>query len=231
MQLWRTATALLTVLFVPLCADAQETRAAAIEKQRAEKSAQLKPYEPGRLEKTLLYVETSNPLVRLAPYNGFYIQYGYTAKPVGSGIGLGGGWRRDLFRDDARLVFEAGQSLRNYRMVRADFSLPRLLDEKLELGIEGSYDYQPQEDYFGPGDSSNVDDRSNFLYKAPSVEARAMFTPRTWMNAGVRLGWTDVTVGRGKDQRFPSVHDLFGASSAPGLLEQPAFLYNDLFAT
>ena len=231
MQLWRTATALLTVLFVPLCADAQETRAAAIEKQRAEKSAQLKPYEPGRLEKTLLYVETSNPLVRLAPYNGFYIQYGYTAKPVGSGIGLGGGWRRDLFGGDARLVFEAGQSLRNYRMVRADFSLPRLLDEKLELGIEGSYDYQPQEDYFGPGDSSSVDDRSNFLYKAPSVEARAMFTPRTWMNAGVRFGWTDVTVGRGKDQRFPSVHDLFAASSAPGLLEQPAFLYNDLFAT
>jgi hypothetical protein len=231
MRLWRAATCLLSILAVPAGADAQETRAEAIERQRAEKSAQLKPYEPGKLEKALLYVEERNPLTRIAPYNGFYIQYGYTAKPVGSGIGIGGGWRHDLFDRNARFVLEAGQSMRSYRMIRADFSLPHLLDEKLELGIEGSYNYQPQEDFFGPGLSSSVDDRSNFLYKAPSVEGRAMFSPRKWMNAGVRLGWVDVSVDRGKDKRFPSVHDLFAETEAAGLLDQPAFLYNDLFAT
>jgi outer membrane protein assembly factor BamA len=231
MRPWRIAAALLTILAVPLCADAQDTRAEAIERQRAEKAAQLKPYEPTGLEKTLLWVEEKNPLRMLAPRNGFYIQYGYTAKPVGSGIGIGGGWRHDLFDRNARIVFEAGQSLRSYRMARADFSLPRLLDEKFELGVEGSYDYQPQEDYFGPGLSSSVDDRTSFLYQAPSIEGRAMFKPRTWFNAGVRVGWTDVSVKRGTDKRFPSVHDLFAVSQAPGLLEQPTFLYNDLFAT
>ncbi|CAN5888558.1 hypothetical protein BH18ACI5_BH18ACI5_21350 [soil metagenome] len=231
MRLRRSATILLAVLALPRCAVAQETRAEAIEKQRSEKATQLKSYEPTRLEKTLLYVEESNPLTRLAPYNGFYIQYGYTGKPIGSGLGLGAGWRHDVFNRDARIAFEAGQSMRSYRMVRADFSLPRLLDEKLELGIEGSYDYQPQEDYFGPGLSSSVDDRSNFLYKAPSVEGRAMVKPRKWMNAGVRFGWADVTVERGRDKRFPSADALFTAADAPGLLEQPSFLYNDLFAT
>ncbi|MEO5896178.1 MAG: BamA/TamA family outer membrane protein [Vicinamibacterales bacterium] len=231
MRPWRIATTLVAILVVPLCADAQETRAEAIEKQRSEKATQLKTYEPTRLEKTLLYVEESNPLTRLAPYNGFYIQYGYTGKPIGSGSGLGAGWRHNLFNRDARIVFEAGQSMRSYQMVRADFSLPRLLDEKLELGIEGRYDYQPQEDYFGPGLSSSVDDRSNFLYKAPGVQGRAMFAPRRWINTGIRLGWLDVSIDRGKDKRFPSVHDLFAETDAPGLLDQPAFLYNDLFAT
>ena len=231
MRSWRLATTLLAALAFPLCAQAQETRAEALEKQRAEKATQLKQYRPTNLEKTLLYVEESNPLTRLAPWNGFYIQYGYTAKPVGSGIAIGGGWRHDLFDRNARIVFEAGQSLRSYRMMRADFSLPRLLDEKLELGIEGSYDYQPQEDFFGAGLSSSIDDRSNFLYKAPSVEGRAMVKPRKWMNAGVRFGWTDTTVDSGRDKRFPSTDDVFTPADAPGLLEQPSFLYNDLFAT
>ncbi|MEO6213477.1 MAG: BamA/TamA family outer membrane protein [Vicinamibacterales bacterium] len=231
MRSWKTATALLSVLAAPLCADAQETRAEAIERLRAEKSARLKPYEPGRLEKTLLYIEENNPLTRAAPINGFYVEYGYTGKPVGSGIGIGCGWRHDVFGRKGRFVVEAGQSLRSYRMVRADFSLPRLLDQKLELGVEGSYSYRPREDYFGPGLSSSIDDQSNFLFKAPALEGRAMVKPRRWLNAGLRFGQVDVTVDRGTDPRVASVHDLFTETDAPGLLEQPAFIYADLFAT
>lgn len=231
MRPWRIASAILTILAVPICADAQETRAEVVERQRAEKSAQLKPYQPTGLEKTLQWVEEKNPLRILAPRNGFYIQYGYTAKPVGSGIGIGGGWRHDLFDRNARLVFEAGQSVRSYRMLRADFSLPRLLDDKLEVGLDASYDYHPQEDFYGLGQSSSVDDRSNYLYKAPSLEGRAMFKPRPWMNAGIRYGWLDVAIRPGKDQRYPSVDDLFSEAEMPGFAAQPSYLYNDVFAT
>jgi hypothetical protein len=231
MRVWRTAILALALLTSAPSALAQETRAEAIARQRAEKAAQLRPYAPSTLEKTLLYVEKSNPLAWLAPRNGFYLQYGYTGKPVGSGVGLGGGWRHDLFGGKARAVLEAGQSLRSYRMVRGDFSLPRLLDERLELGLEANYEYHPQEDYFGPGFSSRREDRSNFLYKSPAIEARAMIKPRPWLNAGVRLGRLDVTVDRGTDDRYPATQDLFAETVATGLLEQPAFTYNDLFAT
>jgi hypothetical protein len=231
MRWWLTATLFTAVLTVPAGAFAQETRAEAIARQRAEKAAQLKPYEAGRIEKALLFLEKNNPLTKIAPVNGFYVEYGYTGKPVGSGVGLGAGWRHDLFDRNARIVIEAGQSLRAYRKARGDFSLPRLVDEKFELGVEASYDYHPQEDFFGPGFSSELANRTNFLYKSPAFEGRAMIKPRPWLNAGVRLGWLDVSIDRGTDSRYPSTEDLFGDAAAPGLLAQPGFRYNDLFTT
>jgi outer membrane protein assembly factor BamA len=221
----------LLTLAVAAPVSAQDTRAEVLARQRAEKAAQLQPYQPDKLEKALLWIEETDPLAKIAPENGFYIQYGYTGKPVGSGIAFGGGWRHDVFDRNARIVFEVGESLRDYRMVRADFSLPRLLDERLELGVEGAYRYQPQEDFYGLGFQSQRADRVAFLYRAPEVQARAMVKPTGWFNAGVRLGRVDVSVGSGTDARFPSIEQRFSAADAPGLDEQPAFTYGDLFAT
>src|SRR5688572_21828637 len=62
-----------------------DTRAEVLARQRAEKATQLQPYQPARIEKALLFVENSRIVKRLSPRNGFFIQYGYTGKPVGSG--------------------------------------------------------------------------------------------------------------------------------------------------
>ncbi len=232
MLMWRLAAAILlasTSLVLP--AGAQETRAEILERERAEKAKQVKPYEPGKIERGLVYFERSNPLTKLAPRNGFYLRYGYTGKPVGSGIAIGGGWRHDVLDHNARIVFEAGHSLTSYRMARADFSIPRLMEEKLELGIEGSYRYNPQEDFYGSGAATRKEDRTSFLYKAPEVQGRAMFTPVRWLNTGVRIGWTHVSIGPGTDPRFPTTEELFTEAAAPGLLDDPTFLYTDLVAT
>lgn len=212
-------------------AAAQETRAETLARQRAEKAAQLQPYEPNRLEEGLLWYERTDPLAKIAPYNGFYVQYGYTGKPVGSGIAIGGGWRRDLLDRNARVVFEAGQSMRGYRMARIDFSLPRLLDERVEIGVEGAYRHHPQEDFYGLGFDSLRGDRVNFRYRAPEIQGRAMFKPADWLNAGVRLGRMNVSLGEGTDPRFPSIEERFTDADAPGLAVQPDYTYGDLFAT
>ena len=52
----------------------------------------------------MIYYERNNPLAKLAPRNGFYIQYGYTGKPVGSGIAVGGGWRHDVLHRNGRIA-------------------------------------------------------------------------------------------------------------------------------
>jgi outer membrane protein assembly factor BamA len=221
--------ALSLVASAPL--SAQETRAGILARQRAEKADQLRAYEPNNLEKTLLWVEENDPLTMIAPYNGFYVQYGYTGKPVGSGIAFGGGWRHDLFDRNARLVLEAGQSFRGYRMARADFSLPWLFDEALEVGIEGAYRDHPQEDFYGHGFATNLGNRVSFGFEAPEVQARVMVKPREWLNAGVRLGRMNVSVGAGTDSRYPSIEERFDDSTAPGLAVQPDYAYTDLFAT
>lgn len=208
---------------------AQETRAELLERQRAEKAAKVAPYQPAGLEKALLWVEEHDPMRMIAPYNGFYVQYGYTYKPIGSGIAFGGGWRHDLFDRNARLVLEAGQSFRNYRMVRGDFFLPWLLDERLELGVEGIYSLHPQEDFYGLGSSAQRGNRVNFRYRAPELQVRAVARPVPWLRAGVRLGRVNVDVGSGTDPRFPSIEQRFGEAEAPGLSQQPDFTYTDLF--
>lgn len=225
------APVLLLILIGTTPAFAQDTRKELLERQRAEKASRLQPHEAKGFEKALLWVENNNPLTLLAPHNGFFIQYGYTGKPIGSGIAFGGGWRHDLFDRQARIVLEAGHSFRNYRMVRADLSMPYIADETFEIGVEGSYRMHPQEDFYGNGFFTRRDFRTAFRYEAPGVETRALVKPWPWLNAGVRLGYLDVEIGAGQDKRFPSIEALFDTVEAPGLLDQPSYLYGDLFAT
>lgn len=208
-----------------------DTRAGILARQRAEKATELQPYQPATIEKALLLVEEWKPLQRLAPRNGFFIEYGYTGKPVGSGVAVGGGWRHDLFGGDARIVLEGGQSFRGYRMARVDLSMPRLLDEKLEIGFDGSYNRHSQEDFYGLGRNSQRGDRANFSFRSPQVQGRVMMTPVPWLNAGARLGWMSVKVGPGTDDRIPALGDRLDDVSIPGLFEQPDFSYTDLFST
>src|SRR5918992_6007957 len=106
------AAAVFAVIALPAAAVAQDTRAAILEKQRADKATQLKPYKPGKLEKLVMNAEEGRLRRLIAPHNGFFVSYGYSYKPVGSGIGFGGGFRHDLFERRARLEIEAGASFR-----------------------------------------------------------------------------------------------------------------------
>ena len=211
-----------------LCA--QESRVTSIEQLRAEKAAQLHPYQPGTIEKALLYIEREDPLRRISPHNGFFVEYGYTAKPIGSGLGAGVGYRHDLFDRRARVVVEAGASLRRYHMVRGDFSLPSLAGGRLEVGVEANNRHHPQEDFFGLGPASLRSDRVSFLFDRRELQGRAVVKPGGGLRTGVRIGRLDTEVGPGRDARYPSIELRFSDIDAPGLARQPAFSYTDLFA-
>jgi outer membrane protein assembly factor BamA len=226
---WLAGVMLLLVSVAP--SHAQESRAEALTRQRAEKASQLEAYQPQKLEKALLWIEDFDPLTRIAPYNGFYVQYGYTAKPVGSGMAIGAGWRHDLLDRNARVTVEAGRSTRGYHLLRADFSLPRLLDERFELGVEATRRWHPQEDFYGLGFGTTRASRVSFSLRAPDVQGRAVFKPRESLNAGVRVGRTRVTAGPGTDTRFPSIEALFDEAAAPGIDDRVSYTYADVFAT
>jgi hypothetical protein len=224
------AAALIAATLVPSSALAQDSRQAILEKQRADKAAELKPYEPGRLEKLVMQAEEGRLRRLISPHNGFFASYGYTYKPVGSGIAFGGGFRHDLFERRARVVFEAGASFRAYQMYRGDFALPRLASGRLEVGVQGIYRRHPQEDFYGAGLATLKEDRVSFLFKGTEVHGRAVYKPRRWLSVGSHIGRLSTTVGRGSDKRFPSVEERFDEVAAPGLLEQPEYLFGDGFA-
>lgn len=210
-------------------AAAQDTRAQLLAAKRAEKAADLRPYEPSKLEKFVAAAEEGRLRRLITPQNGFFAEYGYTYKPVGSGIGFGGGFRHDLFDRQARIELEAGATFRGYQLLRADFFLPRLARERLELGIEGTYKRHPQEDFYGTGPQSIRDDRVSYLYEGQDIQGRAVVTLTPWWRAGGRAGHLSPSLGSGTDSRFPSLEQRFDDVAAPGVLEQPAFAYGEGF--
>lgn len=216
-------------LLLALPAAAQESRTAALEQLRADKAKSLEPYKPGKLEKWMLWFEDVDPIRKVAPHDGFYLQYGFRWKPVGGGVGVGGGWRHDLFDRNARLILGAGISTRNYQMLMADFSLPYLAGERLEVGTHVVYRHNPQEDFWGLGPNSLADDRVSFKVDYTNFEGRAIVRPIPWLEAGTRIGRLDGTIGRGTDPRFPSIEDRFTDNTAPGLAAQPAYSYAEVF--
>ena len=216
------------VLAAPVTA--QETRAAALERQRAEKAQKLQPYKPAKLEKALLYVERVDPLTRISPRNGLFVDYGYTAKPIGAGVGLSAGFRHDILNRRARVELEAGMSIKNYQLLRADLSMPYLFGERFEIGLEGSYRHNPQEDFYGLGPGSLKDDRVSYLYDGRELQARAVVKPTRWLRFGTRAGILNPSIGRGTDKNYPSLEDRFSVADAPGLAAQPDHAYGDVFA-
>jgi outer membrane protein assembly factor BamA len=216
------------VAILPPSAAAQQTRQALLEKQRAEKAQNLAPYKPGRVEKWVLKLE--NPRFNLAPHNGVFVTYGYSHKPTGSGVGVGTGYRHDLFGRLARAELEAGISYKNYQLLRADFSLPYLLKDRLELGVEATYHHHPQEDFFGLGPDALLDDRVSYLFDNREYQGRIVTRPRDWLEIGARAGRLGPSLDRGTDTGFPSIEERFNDLTAPGLDRQPDFTYGDLFA-
>jgi hypothetical protein len=215
----------------PALGSAQETRAAELERMRAQKAAELEPYRPTKIEKALLWVERVDPLTKLTPHNGFFVEYGYTNRPLGAGTALSGGYRHDLFDRRARVELEAGASIRGYRLLRADVSMPYLFGERLEIGVQGSNRHDPQEDFYGLGPTSRKEDRVNFLLDSREVQGRIVVKPFRWLRLGVRSGLLNPSIGSGTDSRYPSIEELFTEAQAPGLTAQPDHTYGEVFAT
>jgi outer membrane protein assembly factor BamA len=209
---------------------AQDTREAILEQQRAEKARVLEPYKQGKLEKWMLWFEEADPIRKVGPHDGFYLQYNFRWKPIGGGIGVGGGWRHDLFNRNARVVLGAGISTRNYQMLMADFSLPYLAGNRVEVGTFAVYRHNPQEDFWGVGPNSLKDDRVSFTIDYSNFEGRAIVRPVPWLQAGARIGRLDGTLDRGTDKRFPSIEERFTVETAPGLASQLDFSYGEVFA-
>ena len=226
----RSAAVLLATALSSSVVQAQDTREAALEQQRAERAKALTAYEPGKIERALLWFEEVDPITKIAPHDGFYLQYGFRWKPVGGGVGIGAGWRHDLFNRNARVVLGSGISTRNYQMLQADFSLPYFAQNRFEVGMYALYRHNPQEDYWGLGIDSLKDDRVSFLVDYRDYQGRAIVRPVRWFEAGTRFGRLDGSIGRGTDKRFPSIEERFTDATAPGLAVQPDYAYGEVFA-
>ena len=221
----------LLALGLGTAASAQEpeaaTRAELLAKIREQKAQNLQPNKPKGMEKALLYIEEHRILDRLSIADGWYPRIG--GLTTGGGFAGGVGYRRHLVNDRLFVNTSGAMSMKGYKEVVGDVTYIGLLDPRLEVGVNVNWRDYPQEDFFGIGGDSATANRTNYALETTGTSGRVAFKPLSWFRVGTEVGYVWPTIASGTDPRFPSTESIFTDTEAPGLLEQPTFLYKNLF--
>lgn len=217
------------VVSVPGAAQEQQpdTRAELLAKIREQKAQNLQPARPKGVERALLYIEEHRIIQRLTIADGWYPRIG--GLTTGGGFAGGAGYRKHVLGDHLLLNASGAISTKAYKEVVADASLPSLLDGWLEVGTNVRWRDFPQEDFFGIGNGSARDARTNYAFESLTASGRVALKPVPWLRVGSEVGYLSPEISQGTDPRFPSIEALFDDEEAPGLAGQPSFLFTNAF--
>jgi hypothetical protein len=209
-------------------AHAQSTRRETLEAERAKKAEALTPPQPSGLEKKMLWIENDGVIMRiLAPYEGFYLKCGGLTK--GGGLGMGPGYRNWFLDDRALFNTSVVGSFRNYWMGTAEVIFPKLADERLVVGGHGYVRYWPRERFYGIGSDSSRDDRTSFLREGYEFRGDATYAIAPVVKVGGISAFRHETIDKGHQPGFPSIEEVFTPVEAPGLDQQPDYLWSGTF--
>lgn len=221
-----------------------------LKQKRIHKLASLKPEKKSGVEKALLYLEEKGlEQIFKIQYKDFYPKFGSPRQ----GSGIGGGiryFRPNISSSPLTLEASAVMTSKDYRLADLqfgrftqiapvlflgpkDFAAPfdfipeepgRVGRPKFFLYGDLSYRYYSQEDFYGLGNETTRDTRTDFAYESGEISWVAGNEFAHWFAAAVRLSYLAVNTGPGTDGIFPDIGETFHDTAVPGLFEQPNFL-------
>lgn len=205
-------------------AHAQDTRTAVIERQLTEKATmadQALP-ETNTLERSILFLETSGLIERIGEgLGGLYPRFGKLSPA--SGFGAGAGYRH-RFTNEATLATGFTLSGRGYKALDAQLVFPPLFREHVTPTLSIGYRDYPQERFFGLGSHSSRADRAHYRLEDTRVLADATVRVAGPVALGFGGGFLNIGVGPGRGDS-PSIAELFTDAEAPGLSQQPSYVF------
>lgn len=216
---WAGAAAL--VLALPAAgtaqsADAQESRAAVLEAEAAEKATRLRPYEFNNAERR--FIEFKDDLIG-AP-NGFYPMFGSIYS--GGGFTAGAGYRR-FYGDRTHWDVSGLLSAKAYKLIELSTNSLGHGHGRLDLHARAGWRDATQVAFHGLGIESS-EDRANFRMKQTYVSGELQFRPvRPVIFAGA-LAFEDFALEEGRGAA-PSIEEVFTPATAPGLGASPSYLH------
>jgi hypothetical protein len=157
---------------------------------------------------------------------GIYARLGGIGE--GAGFGVGPAFRYNATRFDFKT--SAAASMKKYFIGEASLRFPGTIGDNEYIRPRGPYlefyarrrDF-PQEDFFGLGPDSQASLRSNYAQRDSFGEITAGFE-KGLLEAGVGVGYLEVSIGDGTDTRMPSSIDLFSPEEMPGAADRPRFV-------
>jgi hypothetical protein len=214
------ALGLLLGLSLTVAASAQETRTSQIEQEQAQKSQQLRRYEPNKAERVIEFLHDW----LIDQPSGFYPTFDSIYS--GGGFTLGGVYR-SYYGDETRAEIRALYSIKNYKLFEVSTTSPGHFGDRLDLGLFGGWRDATQVNYYGLGMDTTPLDRSTFRFQQAYGGASARLEPVSFLVLNSRVTYEDYTPTRGMGP-FPSIEEVFTPETAPGLGVDPVFLHSEV---
>ena len=218
----RVSPLLALILMMPGLAFAQETRAAAIAAEQAEKATRLAPPQRSWAEQLLL---TARQTIVLQP-SGFYPYFDSVYS--GGGFTLGAGYRQ--FTGDRTHVNLAGlYSISGYKLIEAGATSPGHWSGRLDLHAASGWRDATQVAYHGLGIDSVEDDTTAFRMQQTYVGGDLTARPRSWILLTGGAWYEAYTIKDPTGGLIP-VDDRYDAATAPGVGVNPSYLHTAVSA-
>ena len=135
----------------------------------------------------------------------------------GSGVAFGSTWQQPVMNGAMRVTTDAMLSVRGYYTLEVGAFATPFGKRPVVVGARVRQEGFPQEDFYGIGASSNMDDRTSYMREGLDITGYVTFAPRTWLNIETSAGFLDMRVRGGTDKNVPSIEQRFDAAAAPGL--------------
>jgi outer membrane protein assembly factor BamA len=222
-------------LVVALCAHsasvvAQETSPAS-EQQESPKAADERqagnPALPtGKMVRAFSWVESKID-VRSGVRDGWYPEMGNMIPGAGFSAGLG--YRHRLFGDQAIADASAAVSWNGSRTLQSQLTWPRLVNDRLSIGGQLTYQDFTQINFFGIGSSSLESNQTTYRLKDVDAVGIVAVRPAPWLSLTGRVGaLRRLTIEPGTSTVHPSIETRFDEGVAPGLAEAPNYLHAEV---
>jgi hypothetical protein len=167
------------------------------------------------------------------PKNGFYPELGNMI--TGSGwISIGPGYRHRFANGHVFFDSSTAVSWRGYKEAQARLELRHLAADHLIVGSQIMWQDLTQVKYFGLGPSSLKANISNYRLKYVDFIGYVTVRLGDYVSVGARAGQLNplkVSTAAGWFIGHPDTQEIFTDASAPGLFQQPTFLYADASLT
>lgn len=194
------------------------TREAEIERAQAAKVPDLHPYTINRAERIFQRVDTvlEGGTLRWHPF----FENAYS----GGGFTLGAG-HANYVSGYNYIDVRGSWTFKNYKRLEAEFVAPRMFNRRAQLSVIGGWREATQVGFYGIGNETSVDDRTNYLFRQPYGNALFTIFPTRkvlMLRAGAEYTRWSQESGEGT---FPSVETRYTPAELPGLGAEVTYLH------
>lgn len=137
---------------------------------------------------------------------------------VGAGFTLGGKYYTNNFLcRGCELDLPVRVSSALYQEYGVEMRFPVDTHPRLSFDAVTHYRVRTQDDFFGPGNDSSVENRTSYMLQTREVLFGPRFELARRANLVMRFGYVGSNVFNGEDPRFPVISERFSSAHLPGL--------------